>query len=936
MLSATPLETDFRELHNQMDVMGKADVAPQLVDESLTAVEKKRFAADFMVRRLTGLEIGGKRHTKNMYRLEWRSGGVEHYDQPLTTADDRQRLVVGLVQKKVSEVLTGLGKRRGNRFGRSFQMGMLASFESFLQTTKVKTHEEDESAFDQTYQTDDQFEKEGVDSRSIQAIAESYRAQFREPLPHPKMDSVADALGDSMRRGEKVLVFVRRIASVSELSEKTSRYYDEWLLDHLLDGTKRPLARRIRKLYDQYLDECRRSAPSNVHQPAEPQRRRMKRKGGDPPNIDPDDEGGRDDFFTWFFRGKGPPGVLSGAAFRKNRFGSEGSVLSTFFEDNHVAWLLGYPNNVLGALVKALGIPLLELREVLRERAFAAFVSRSKQKKFPRLRVHRAYQEAMLGLLAELDDDVGERARTVLREWFPTVRKVRTKKPPDAFPWPDVPVRTRTFFTELMRRPALQRELWPEPTRADVTDFREAFRERERRREMLAAAIALGHPFIDLWLLAIRRLGTLKLGAEERGGEVAPNLAKAFLDLLDSQDPEAGLNSRRELAEIGRHFHLILDVNFPDTRDKALPELARYFQATLGRQTPVGGMWGGVNGTLVRQFRMPGYPYVLVTTDVLQEGEDLHTFAAKVMHYGISWTPSAMEQRTGRVDRIGSLAHRRLAGQPKAEDSDLLQVYFPYLEETVELVQVREIFRRMNRFVELLHEGFGVQELADSKLDLGTAILHHTRDLEPSREPLHSSFDIAGEWLQRGSVQPPAVSGAKAADLLTHFERMMKALESHVAIEWLDSPQEGTRLGTVWLHQAHLVPAGGDLTEDRSQPFAAQLHSTTGGELLLLRFMSPIGSVPLDDEAVLQKLLSIHSRLPTTKLCSTEDRNLRSFNLETAVDILFGTDTTQVEELVSSLRRATHGADTLERMVLDRDNPMRAFEADLRREIDRG
>ena len=80
-------------------------------------------------------------------------------------------------------------------------------------------------------------------------------------------------------------------------------------------------------------------------------------------------------------------------------------------------------------------------------------------------------------------------------------------------------------------------------------------------------------------------------------------------------------------------------------------------------------MSGGVNKRLVRQFRMPGFPLVLATTDVLQEGEDLHTFCGKVLHYGISWTPSAMEQRTGRIDRIDSLVQRNLDGRetPPAE-----------------------------------------------------------------------------------------------------------------------------------------------------------------------------------------------------------------------------------------------------------------------------
>ena len=116
---------------------------------------------------------------------------------------------------------------------------------------------------------------------------------------------------------------------------------------------------------------------------------------------------------------------------------------------------------------------------------------------------------------------------------------------------------------------------------------------------------------------------------------------------------------------------------------------------TLQKQVPVGRMSGGVNQRLVRQFRMPGLPLVLVTTDVLQQGGDLHTFCRRIAHYGIAWTPSAIEQRTGRVDRIGGLVQRRLDGSPELPPAeDLIQVYYPHLRDTVELLQVRRVLRR--------------------------------------------------------------------------------------------------------------------------------------------------------------------------------------------------------------------------------------------------
>src|SRR5205085_6945786 len=137
---------------------------------------------------------------------------------------------------------------------------------------------------------------------------------------------------------------------------------------------------------------------------------------------------------------------------------------------------------------------------------------------------------------------------------------------------------------------------------------------------------------------------------------------------------------------------LILDVNASDARNTPLLETARYVASLLRQQRPVGGMAGQVNQTLVRQFRMPGYPFVLVTTDLLQEGEDLHTFCSSVHHYGISWTPSSMEQRIGRIDRVRSQTDRRLSGRANSPDGkDLLQVYFPYLEDTIEILQVQRV-----------------------------------------------------------------------------------------------------------------------------------------------------------------------------------------------------------------------------------------------------
>lgn len=44
---------------------------------------------------------------------------------------------------------------------------------------------------------------------------------------------------------------------------------------------------------------------------------------------------------------------------------------------------------------------------------------------------------------------------------------------------------------------------------------------------------------------------------------------------------------------------------------------------------------------------------VLIATDLLSEGLDLHD-AARVVHYDLPWSPARLEQRVGRIDRMGS------------------------------------------------------------------------------------------------------------------------------------------------------------------------------------------------------------------------------------------------------------------------------------------
>jgi len=182
---------------------------------------------------------------------------------------------------------------------------------------------------------------------------------------------------------------------------------------------------------------------------------------------------------------------------------------------------------------------------------------------------------------------------------------------------------------------------------------------------------------------------------------------KDFVNLLKLQQPEAGFSTYCELARLASHLELIIKNNIPGIYELQRDEYPRFLQSSLTPVSPVIGASGVTSGrsSQARKFRMPGYPLALISTDVFQEGEDLHTFCDSVVHYGLSGSPVSIEQKTGRVDRVGSMVQRRLmALERQAEEDEFIQVTFPYVKESIEVLQVRQICKNLNAFIESLHD----------------------------------------------------------------------------------------------------------------------------------------------------------------------------------------------------------------------------------------
>jgi hypothetical protein len=903
-LSATPVEEHYGHLWNQLDIFGKAAPYQALVAPDASDAHKRDTAARFLIRRVTEIRVAGTALTKNQYRREWRRGGLAIHDEPIQVVDPKQRLIVALIQKKVAELL---GEER---FKSSFQVGMLASFESFLETAKLKV--DDEANFDHSDQTDDAIEKEGIDVHDINRLAKSYRATFGREMPHPKMDALVGSLEDTWRGGAKALVFVRRVASVTELKKKLAERYDAWLADRLKRGIPERLHKRLNVIWRRYRREQEKiEARSRRLQAANRARRRARNDA---------DTGGHETFFAWFFRGDGPRGVVSGATIQQ-RLGALGGSYGTFFKDNHAAALLNCkPGEAMPTLVNLLGLPEESIRADLRIRS-RQYLTRAT--KLPRGKRFEAVQAAAIRLLAEhpaSPPDLRDRARVVWEEWFRDASQLPMHQPAEPPEIGDF-LETTTFFTALRERPALRDAIWP---CVEHPDFRLAFREQELRANLLATASRLGHSLIDLYTLAICRLGSLTTGAQEEDEDEIRGdhgLAKDYLDLLETQ-----MNCPRmsrdwgaydELAEIAGHFDLILDVNEPQVREAPLRQASVLFGRLLREQQPIGGMAGQVNQTLVRQFRMPGYPFVLVTTDVLQEGEDLHTFCSAVHHYGIAWTPSSMEQRTGRVDRVRSATDRRLSRldhRPPSGD-ERLQVFFPHLEDTVEVLQVERVLERMNVFLTLMHEGLTVPRQEQRTINAAHEFAKGRRGVPQITESLRTAFPIRASDLA-ADPQPLAADEHTAATLLGRFERLANESLPGVDIVWEPRATPGQLTGTARLHP-------------RTQPFKLML--TSHNSWPAIRCISPVGCV--DPEANAESLVQFNRILPA-KIVALPTDEARSYDLTVESEVLLApTADSDAGRAGLLIDRVTRQADRLEREQLPgADQPLSRFEHDLAQE----
>jgi hypothetical protein len=231
------------------------------------------------------------------------------------------------------------------------------------------------------------------------------------------------------------------------------------------------------------------------------------------------------------------------------------------------------------------------------------------------------------------------------------------------------------------------------------------------------------------WL--VKPVDTAKGLAEEfakarpRGaGGAAPSILEAATVLVRALLHEQSTSTRALLKSISKGEQAFggKTSHFPGRLDDGIRVMGAWNHDGAG--APPETLYTGKPDIVLALFNSPFGPDVLVTTDRLSEGVDLHRCCRHLIHYELDPSPVRTIQRNGRIRRVGSWA--ALTGQP-------ICYAYPTFGGTRDEKAVGVMRQRINAFGLLLG---GVPSLdddedGDSEQSFAEMVLHRaTKELE--------------------------------------------------------------------------------------------------------------------------------------------------------------------------------------------------------------
>ncbi|MEI8348699.1 MAG: DEAD/DEAH box helicase family protein [Candidatus Omnitrophota bacterium] len=684
-LSATPIHSGKENIQN---VINRYACPKYIADSDLADTKKLQIKMkEFLVRRPREYFVRNSTDRDKLWaKYKYRYHNEE--ESKIKNMSPMESLVMAVVQKNLVKILGGKNNR--------FKIGCLTSFESLQASVYNQENKKALACDDEQDDANEEAEimkssdlyvsqddvkkghaedlKDIPDMKFVDGFARRYKNTFGIEIPHPKVDFVVDQVSKkALNNGEKFVVFTRRINAVDEIVRRINDEYEKWIRE------------RINSVWNIDIDAL------------------SKNQGTDPDEMisdDPDSDGLE-------ARGKG---LLQEAnqkgnwLFRYRQTFRESGRNAMMFEENWFRYFSEINNIPLKDIVSKIPDELWNESWV--------FANRQKGAKTAKVIPSERFQYLLVQTVKKYPEILGLKDGTV-NKWqnffskrYPLVteqhcgEKQRAKNENlityKGF-WDIIREKISEPQGEVIKIFDLMRKSM------DINDENDLLK-REVLKNCLWQTIRLTDAILDLYC-----------ANDTAGGASAPveDAVNEYCKYLFGDSDYAKL-LRNQMKEWVEHIGLILTNCFSnDDFDLAGYAARESYVELRNPQFAVGMTGGNPNKTALSQFKTPGYPRVIVCTDILKEGEDLHLFCDQIIHYGVAWTSGDLEQRVGRIDRYFSMIERKLYGSSKPE-KEKLNIYYPHLTQSVEKYQIERVINRAKE-AELIMDNIGIDEHTEGR-----------------------------------------------------------------------------------------------------------------------------------------------------------------------------------------------------------------------------
>lgn len=348
----------------------------------------------------------------------------------------------------------------------------------------------------------------------------------------------------------------------------------------------------------------------------------------------------------------------------------------------------------------------------------------------------------------------------------------------------------------------------------------------------------LGRLLRSLWAAPRALLDVLKPISRELVQELAPHVQEVVAAPVDRQGLPTGDARLRWLVEqiraLGENEKLLV---FVETQVAAASLAAALVQVVSGEIAVFHrGLAPRDQDRQVAWFRDPTGPKVMLSTEAGGEGRNFQ-FCNKVVLYDLPWRPATIEQRIGRIDRVG-----------QKRDVHVLVPYFKGGYEAAILKVMQDCIGVLDKTVggidhqlEFVSDRLAELVLAQSGADEWKALYRETDQLiRASRERIENEVDPI---LDHASFSPERAAAVLAAVPPNLEER----LEEFV-VRYADAARVAIRPSTKGLFAIEGAPsaAGGEGSDDGFVATFHRDHALDHEEIEFLSFGHPLVQQALD------------------------------------------------------------------------------------------